>query len=100
ALWTFVAVWAAFANWVGTLLLGRSPTLLHRFLAAYVKYVTQLFAYLRIAANPYPSFDGPDGYPVDLRIAPPAPQNRLTVLVRIFLALPALVLAQVLGGGG
>ncbi len=98
-LWTLVAFFAAFANWVGVLVLGRSPALLHRFLAAYVKYATQLFAYLRIAANPYPSFDAPDGYPVDLRIAPPAPQNRLTVLFRIVLAIPAFLLAQGLGGG-
>jgi hypothetical protein len=98
-LWTILAVWAAFANWVGALILGRSPALLHRFLSAYVKYATQLFAYLRIAANPYPSFDGPDGYPVDLRIAPPAPQNRLTVLFRIVLVIPAFLLAQGLGGG-
>ena len=98
-LWTVLAFFAAFFNWVGTLVLGRSPVLLHRFLAAYVKYVAQLYAYLRIAANPYPSFDGPDGYPVDLQIAPPAPQNRLTVLFRIVLAIPALLLAQTLGGG-
>ncbi len=98
-LWTIVALWAAVANWVGALLLGRSPALLHRFLSAYVKYATQLYAYLRIAANPYPSFDGPDGYPVDLVIAPPAPQNRLTVLFRVVLAIPAFLLAQALGGG-
>ncbi len=99
ALWTVVAVLAAFANWVGTLLLGRPPVLLHRFLAAYVKYVTQLYAYLRLAANPYPSFDGPDGYPIDLRLPPPAPQSRVTVLFRVVLAIPAWVLAEVLGGG-
>lgn len=99
ALWSVLAFPAAFVNWVGVLVLGRSPVLLHRFLAAYVKYVTQLYAYLRIAANPYPSFDGPDGYPVDLRIAPPGPQNRLTVLFRIVLAIPALLLTQALGGG-
>jgi hypothetical protein len=98
-LWSVVAFLAALANWVGTLLLGRSPALLHRFLSAYVKYVTQLYAYLRIAANPYPSFDAPDGYPVDVRIAPPARQNRLSVLFRIVLAIPALLLTQTLGGG-
>lgn len=85
-LWTVLAFFAAFFNWVGVIVLGRSPAPLHRFLAAYVKYVAQLYAYLRIAANPYPSFDGPDGYPVDLQIAPPAPQSRLTALFRIVLA--------------
>ena len=98
ALWSIAALFAAFANWIGTLLLGRPPTLLHRFLAAYVKYATQFYAYLRLAANPYPSFDGPDGYPIDVAIAPPGRQRRLTVLARALLALPAIVLAGALGG--
>ncbi|MHB8532087.1 MAG: DUF4389 domain-containing protein [Solirubrobacteraceae bacterium] len=98
-LWSLLAFLAALTNWVLTLLLGRSPGWLHRFLAAYVKYVTQLYAYIRVAANPYPSFDGPDGYPVDLRIAPPARQSRLSVLFRLPLALPAILIDQLLGGG-
>ena len=32
-LWTAIALPAAFVNWVGTLLLGRSPAHLHRFIA-------------------------------------------------------------------
>src|SRR5258708_7413091 len=91
-LWTIVAFLGGILNWVVTLLLGRSPSWLHRFLAAYVKYVTQLYAYLRIAANPYPSFDGPDGYPVDLQIDPPARPARPTVLAPLLLATPALAI--------
>jgi Domain of unknown function (DUF4389) len=97
-LWTVLALLAGVLNWLATLLLGRSPSWLHHFLAAYVKYVTQFYAYLRIAANPYPSFDAPDGYPIDLQIDPPARQARLTVLARLLLAIPALVIAQSLGG--
>lgn len=96
-LWTIVMLFAAVLNWLATLLLGRSPSWLHRFLAAYVKYVTQLYAYLRIAADPYPSFDAPDGYPIDLHIDPPARQARLTVLLRALLALPAILIGLVLG---
>lgn len=99
SLWSIAAFFAAIANWLATLLLGRSPGWLHGFLAAYVKYVAQLLAYMRIAANPYPSFDGPDGYPVDLHIAPPRRQRRLSVLFRLPLALPAILIDQVLGGG-
>ncbi len=99
ALWTIAALFATFANWLGTLALGRSNDSLHRFLAAYVKYVTQLYAYLRLAAQPYPSFDGPDGYPIDLVIAPPAPQSRWRTLLRLPLALPALLIAAALVGG-
>jgi hypothetical protein len=97
-LWTIVALVAALANWLATLALGRSPAALHRFLAAYVKYVTQFYAYLHLAAERYPSFDGPDGYAVDLTIAPPARQSRLSVLFRAVLLLPAVLLVSVLVG--
>ena len=99
-LWSLLAIAAAFANWVGTLLLGRPPALLHRFLSAYVKYATQFYAYLRLAAEPYPSFDGPDGYPVDLSMPGPERQRRLSVLFRLPLAIPAFLLASALGGSG
>ena len=98
SLWAIAVFFAAILNWLCALVLGRSPAPLHHFLSAFVKYVTQLYAYLRLAADPYPSFDAPDGYPVDLLIAPPGPQRRLTVLARALLALPALVLAGALTG--
>ncbi len=97
-LWSLVALLAAVANWLATLALGRSPRPLHRFLGAYVRYVTQFFAYLHLAANPYPSFDGSDGYPVDLTIAPSARQSRWSVLFRLVLLLPALLLFFALVG--
>lgn len=98
-LWTIATFFAAIANWLATLIRGRSPARLHRFLAAYVKYVTQLYAYLRLAAQPYPSFDGPDGYPIDLSISPPAPQSRWRTLLRLPLAFPALLIGAALVGG-
>lgn len=97
-LWSVVALLAAVANWLATLALGRSPGALHRFLAAYVKYVTQFYAYLHLAAERYPPFDGQDGYAVDLQIAPPAAQRRSSVLLRGLLLLPAALLAGVLVG--
>ena len=97
-LWSIVALLAAIANWLATLLLGRSPHPLHRFLAAYVKYVTQFYAYLHLAAEDYPEFRGRDGYAVDLTIAPPARQRRLSVLFRGVLLLPAVLLVSVIVG--
>ena len=96
--WSILALPASLVNWPATLLLGRSPGALHRFLAAYVKFTTHYYAYLRLAANPYPPFDGSDGYPVDLWIGPPERQGRLGVLVRIPLAIPALAIGELLGG--
>jgi Domain of unknown function (DUF4389) len=97
-LWSLAALVVAIANWFSALALARSPRPLHRFLAVYVKYVTQFYAYLHLAAERYPSFDAPDGYAVDLTIAPPARQSRLSVLFRAVLLLPAVLLVSVLVG--
>jgi hypothetical protein len=106
-LWSIGTFFAAIAAWVVALITGRVSGGLHNFLGAYVRYTTHLFAYLCLAANPYPGFTGePGSYPIDVQIAPPAPQNRWKVGFRFFLALPALLLAVVLagtpgfGGGG
>jgi hypothetical protein len=100
-LWTIAAVVAVIVNWFATLARGRSPQALHNFLGAYVRYTTHLYAYLYLAANPWPGFTGsPGSYPVDVRIAERAPQSRWTTLLRLVLVLPALLLAGVLAGGG
>jgi hypothetical protein len=100
-LWSIASIVVAIVNWFATLILGRSPGWAHGFLAAYVRYGTHLYAYLYLAANPYPGFTGePGSYPIDVVIDPPAPQRRLVTLFRFFLALPAILLAGVLIGGG
>ena len=76
ALWTVVAILAALANWVATLISGQSPEGLHNFLATYLRYQTQVYAYVLLIADPFPGFGGKPGYPVELEIGPPQPQNR------------------------
>jgi hypothetical protein len=98
-LWSIAMIVAAIAGWFAALALGRLPGSLHRFLAAYVRYATHLGAYLAIAANPYPSFTGEPGYPVDVELPEPRPQARWKIAIRIVLAFPALLLAAVLGSG-
>lgn len=98
--WAIAALFVAFANWVATLIMGRSPAPLHGFLARFVRYTTQVYAYVNLAAEPFPGFAGKPGYPVDLWIDPPARQNRWTVAFRLVLAVPALLLAGILVGNG
>jgi hypothetical protein len=101
ALWSIAVFFAAIANWLVTLLAGRPSDGLHRFLSAYVRYVAQLYAYHSLFSNPYPGFVGEEGeYPIDIRLPPPEPQARSKTLLRIFLALPALVLASTLTSAG
>ncbi len=88
----------AFVVWLAVLFERRAPTSLHQFLAGYVRYTVHLAAYLSFAADPYPGFTGSSAYPVDVEIAPPAPQSRKGAAVRILLALPALALSSALAG--
>ena len=110
-LWSIAAVVAAVINWFATLFTGQSPQGLHNFLSAYVRYMTHLYAYVLLAANPYPGFTGePNSYPIDVDFDPPARQRRWVTAFRIILGLPALILSSTLlgscssgggsGGGG
>jgi hypothetical protein len=97
-IWAIGALFAAFASWVATLIGGKSPAALHGFLASFVRYATHVHAYVTLAADPFPGFEGKPGYPVDVAIDPPAPQNRWTVAFRLVLAFPAFLLVAVLVG--
>jgi hypothetical protein len=96
-LWGIVAFLTLVVGWFATLLTGRLPGALHRFLAAYVRYATHVFAFLFLVANPFPGFAGTQrSYPIDLEIAPPGRQSRWKTLFRLFLAFPAHLLASAL----
>jgi hypothetical protein len=96
-LWLVIAVLATIANWFATLFTGRSPDGLHTFLGTFLRYTTHVRAYLLLVADPYPSFTGRQGtYPIDLEVDPPEPQSRLTVRFRVILAIPALLLTNIL----
>jgi hypothetical protein len=96
-LWTVPAVLAAILNWFCALAIGRSARPFHRFLSAYVRYGTHLGAFLYLVGNPFPGFVGAPGtYPVDLVLPGPEPerQKRLVILFRIFLSVPAWIVAS------
>jgi hypothetical protein len=99
SLWGIAAFVAVIVNWFATLFNGRSPDGLHNFLVAYIRYAIHVGAYLLLAAEPFPDFLGKPGYPVDVEIAPPRPQNRWKVGFRIVLAIPALLVAGALTSG-
>jgi Domain of unknown function (DUF4389) len=91
-------------HWVGALILGRSAGWAHSFYASYVRYALHVYSYWYLAAERYPGFIGEPGYVVDAEIPAPEPQRRWTIALRLFLAIPPLVLAAALtsgfGGGG
>jgi len=98
-LWSIATFVAAVVAWFAALATGRVPSALHRFLAAYVRYVLHLFAFLYLVGRRFPGFTGRAGsYGIDVEIDPPAPQSRWKTLFRLFLALPAIFLGGALGG--
>jgi hypothetical protein len=99
-LWSIAAVVAAVANWVMTLITGRPPAGLYTFLTSYVRYSIHLFSYVYLAANPWPMFTGRPGYQVDVEFGEPERQRRWVTAFRLFLAVPALILAFAFEGSG
>ena len=94
-LWGMAALLAAFAGWLVAIFAGRVPDPVHAFLARYLRYFTHVYAYYHLLAEPFPRFGAQRGYPVDLDVEGAEPQNRLTVLFRWLLAIPAFLLAYV-----
>jgi len=96
SLWANAVVVAVLIGWFCALVTGRLPRPFHRFVAAYVRYSAQVYAYLTLVANPFPGFVG-DRYPLMIAIDPPTRQHRLVTLFRLVLALPAFLIAGMLG---
>jgi len=96
-LWGVAVVFAWIANWFATLFTGRSPAPLRRFLTAFLRYQTHLYAFLQLAANPFPGFTGRAGsYPVDVELDPQERQNRWVTAFRLLLAFPAFAILSAL----
>ena len=97
-LWGIAALLLGIVNWFATLISGAPPRVFQRFLAAYARYQLHVFAFLLLAANPFPGFTGAAGtYPLDL-VVPDEPQrqSRWKTFFRLFLAFPAIVVNAVL----
>lgn len=99
ALLGILAIVAIIVNWFATLIAGQSPEWLHAYLAGYLRYATHVSAYVFLLADPYPGFyliNLKEDYPIDVEIAGPEPQGRATVAFRLILAIPAIIVTQIL----
>ena len=94
-IWGIALVVTVPLSWLVAIFTGRVPAGLHTFDAAYVRYTTRVTAYVFLLANPWPPFSSAEPYPVDARIDDAAQQSRLTVVFRLILAIPALILVYI-----
>jgi hypothetical protein len=96
AIWGIAAELVVLASWIAALIMGEVPDGLHNFNARFLRFNAHVQAYVFLLADPWPPFTGEPGtYPVDLRVAPAATQSRVTVFFRLFLAIPAMIVAYV-----
>jgi hypothetical protein len=85
--------------WFAALFSGRLPDGLAGFQVGYLRWVTRFYAYVFLLTDVYPPFELADAqYPVRLQ-AQPGPLNRLAVLFRIILVIPASIVSLVLAYG-
>jgi hypothetical protein len=97
-LWSIAAFFAVIAGWFAALFTGRLPGGLHNFLGAFLRYGTQLHAFVVLLGGPFPGFTGrPGSYPVELEIDEPQPQHRAKTAFRLILAIPAVAAAGAFG---
>lgn len=89
-----------FVGWFAALILGRLPDRMSGFLGRVLQYMARVQAYnSMLLTDAYPPFQlSPATYPVEVRLAP-GPLNRLAVLFRYFLQIPASLLAGLVGLG-
>jgi hypothetical protein len=96
-LYASVALFVALANWIVTLIKGRSPQRTHRWLVRFLRYTVYVYSYLYVLANPYPPFHGDQrSYTIDLQVEGPDDQRRLVTAFLLVLVIPAFVLSWVL----
>ena len=95
-MWGIAALFAWIAAWFVALFTGRVSDGLHDFLASYLCYHGEVYAYAFLLANPWPGFSSSGTYPVTLEVDPPIRQSRWVTFFRGILAIPALVLATIL----
>jgi hypothetical protein len=89
----------AVIGWFAALVTGRLPDWAFTYLADYVAYATRVGASESLLVDKYPPFSlTAADYPVRVGLRP-AELNRLAVLLRIFLIIPAAIITAVVTAG-
>ncbi|MFE4357712.1 DUF4389 domain-containing protein [Kitasatospora sp. NPDC056800] len=94
-----VAFFVTVVGWFGALVLGRLPGFVADYLTVFVPYDTRVTAYLMLTVDRYPPFrfEVPE-YPVQVELRP-GELNRLAVLFRIILVVPASIVQGLVYAG-
>lgn len=86
----------SFISWFAILITGNHPQSLWDFELWVLRWQTRVSAYVFLLRDEYPPF-GEAEYPVEMRVAPPATRDRITVAFRLILAIPHFIVLFFLG---
>jgi len=100
----FVFIGAFFVlilGWFGALFTGRLPSFASDYLAGALRWSTRVSGYAFFLTDEYPAFsmDDDPAYPIKIAIPAGGELNRLAVLFRIILVIPASIVSSVVGSG-
>lgn len=86
-----VAIFLAIISWFTIVIGGRHITGIRQFTMFYMRWRVRALAYMMLLEDAYPPFGDAD-YPSALTVTDPAePRDRLTVGLRLFLAIPHFI---------
>jgi hypothetical protein len=94
----FVAYLAAIGAWFAIVFTGSYPPGLYDFVAGFIRFLGRLNAFLYLATDEWPPFNGnpDDSYPVRIGIPEPLPEyDRLKTGLRLIFAIPVILLGYV-----
>ncbi len=94
----FVATIAVIAAWFALVFTGKYPPGIYDFVAGYVRFNARANAFLYLATDEWPPFNGEENpsYPVRLGIPAPKPEySRLKAGLRLIVGIPVILLAYV-----
>ncbi len=90
----------AVIGWFAALVTGELPEFAHTFLSGVIRWEIRVSAYMFLLTDAYPPFSLEDvDYPVRTILPARGPLNRVSVLFRVILAIPAFVFAQIVEYG-
>lgn len=95
------AFFVAIVGWFAALVTGELPDFAENFLSGTLRWGVRVNGYLYFLTDSYPpySIDEDLNYPIHIAFPGRAPLNRLAVLFRIILVIPASIVGSVVGAG-
>jgi hypothetical protein len=86
-----VAIFLAIVSWFTLVFASTHIVGIRQFTAFYLRWRVRALSYFMLLEDPYPPF-GDAPYPASIEVADPAgPRDRLTIAVRLFLAIPHFI---------